>query len=72
MKVVVDRVTEGVASVELPDGRTVNAPAALFDGAAEGDVVEIRVDRAETERRRASARGALERLKRRGGGVCEL
>ena len=42
MKVIIDRFEENIAVVEL-DGEMLNAPRALFEGAREGDTVEITV-----------------------------
>lgn len=41
MRVVIDRIEDGVASVELENGKMINAPAELFTDCKEGDVVYI-------------------------------
>lgn len=43
MRVIIDRFEEELAVAELPDGSMLNVPRALFDGAKEGDAVEITV-----------------------------
>ncbi len=42
MKVIIDRFEQNIAIVEL-DGEFLHAPRALFEGAQEGDTVEITV-----------------------------
>ena len=49
MRVVIDRIEDGIASVELPDGRMINAPAELFADCREGDIVYITPNKEETE-----------------------
>ena len=62
MRVVIDRFEGEYAVVELPDRTMVNIPSALLDGAREGDVVEIRIDLKETEKRRAEIQGWMEEV----------
>ncbi len=65
MKVVIDRFEGDFAVVELPDKQMVNLPLILLTKLVkEGDVVDIRIDEEETERRR-------ERAKRLVDGVWE-
>ena len=52
MLITVDRIENGVVVAELSDRQTVNLPALLFPGAAEGDVYIIEKDVLETEERR--------------------
>ncbi len=52
MNVILDRYEGTQAIVELPDQRTLSVPAALFEGAKEGDVVSIRVDPTQTQIRK--------------------
>jgi len=52
MRVIIDRFEEEYAVVELEDGSMAYLPAKLLPGAREGDVVEIKVDQAETARRK--------------------
>lgn len=55
MKVVIDRIEDAFAVVELPDGTTAKLPAVLLpEGAQEGDVLELRLlpqDRKAREKR---------------------
>ncbi len=51
MKVVIDRIEDTVATVELENGKMVNVPAELFDGCKEGDVVYITPNKEETEKK---------------------
>lgn len=50
MRVVIDRIEDGIASVELENGKIINVPAELFDGCKEGDIVYITPDKEETEK----------------------
>ena len=50
MRVVVDRIEDGLCSVELENGKIICVPAELFEGCKEGDVVYITPDKEETER----------------------
>ena len=50
MRVVIDRIEDGIASVELPDGKIYCVPAALFADCKEGDIVYITPDKEETEK----------------------
>ena len=49
MRVVIDRIEDGVASVELENGKMINVPAELFDSFKEGDVVQLLLDEKETQ-----------------------
>lgn len=62
MKVTIDRIENGVAVIELPNGQTVNVPGVLFPGAAEGDVCTIEKDTEETESRRKRINEKMNRL----------
>ncbi len=53
MKVILDRFEGNSAIVELPGRLMVAAPAVLFEGAKEGDVISILVDPAETKAQKA-------------------
>ncbi len=53
MRVIIDRIEDGIASVELENGKMINVPSELFDGCKEGDIVNITPDKAETEKRKA-------------------
>ena len=52
MRVIIDRFEQDFAVVELEDGSFALMAVNLLPGAGEGDVVEIKVDRGETERRK--------------------
>ena len=56
MKVVIDRIEDGVASVELENGKILQVPAELFCGCCEGDIVEIAVNKKLTELRKKTMR----------------
>ncbi len=63
MKVIIDRFEERFAIVELEDRSIIDISRQLIPhGAKEGDVIEIRIDREETERRRKKARDLMDRL----------
>ena len=62
MRVVIDRIENDRAVVELPDGQTMQLPAALFPHAAEGDVYTIEKDPSETEERRRRIENKMESL----------
>jgi hypothetical protein len=48
MKVIVDRFEGDVAVCEIEKGIFANIPKILINGAAEGDVIRIEVDKTET------------------------
>ena len=52
MRVVIDRIEDGIASVELANGKILCVPAELFDGCKEGDIVYITPDKEETEKKK--------------------
>lgn len=62
MRVVIDRIENDRAVVELPDGQTMQLPAVLFPHAAEGDVYTIEKDPSETEERRRRIENKMESL----------
>ena len=47
-RIVIDRIEDGIATVELENGKMINVPAALFDSFREGDVVQLLLDEKET------------------------
>ena len=51
MKVVIDRIEDGIATVELENGKMINIPAELFADCREGDIVYITPDKEETEKK---------------------
>ena len=52
MRVVIDRIEDGIASVELPDGKIICVSAELFADCKEGDIVYITPDKEETEKKK--------------------
>ena len=52
MRVVIDRIEDGIACVELENGKIICVPAELFDGCEEGDIVYITPDKEETEKKK--------------------
>ncbi|MBR5157071.1 MAG: DUF3006 domain-containing protein [Clostridia bacterium] len=50
MRVVIDRFEGEFAVAEMPDGKMVNVPKVLLPEAKEGDVIEITVNKNETEK----------------------
>lgn len=53
MRVVIDRIEDGIATVELENGKMISVPAELFEGCNEGDIVYITPNKEETEKKRA-------------------
>lgn len=52
MKVVIDRIEDGIATVELENGKMINVPAELFADCMEGDIVYITPNVQETEKKK--------------------
>ncbi len=52
MRVIIDRIEDGIASVELENGKIICVPAELFDGCKEGDIVYITPDKEETQKKK--------------------
>ena len=53
MNIIIDRIEENFAVVELKDKKMINMPIELLPlGAKEGDVLSITIDKNETEARR--------------------
>ncbi len=50
MKLIIDRFEGEYAVAEMPDGKMVNVPKILLSDAKEGDVVEITVNKNETQK----------------------
>ena len=48
MKLILDKIEENIATVELENGEMLNLPYILLDGAKEGDIIEIIVKKEET------------------------
>lgn len=51
MKIIVDRIEENIATVELENGEMLNIPKILLEDAKEGDIVEIIIRKKETMER---------------------
>lgn len=65
MRVIIDRIEEGIAVAEC-DGELVRLPAAILDGAVEGDLLEIRViGRAKEAEDTEKPHDIFERLRRK-------
>lgn len=63
MKVIIDRFEGGFAVCELPDGGFENLPRAFLpEGAAEGAVIDITLNSADTEKRLSEMSARLNRL----------
>jgi len=62
MKVTIDRFEGDYAIVELPDKTFIDVPRILFADAKESDVVDISVDKGETEQRRRKIKGLMDEL----------
>lgn len=66
MQVIIDRLEEGFAVVELVNRETVNMPRALLpEGAKPGDVLEIRIDEESTRERREKIESRMKSLWRK-------
>ncbi|WAM33929.1 DUF3006 domain-containing protein [Caldicellulosiruptor morganii] len=64
MRAVIDRFENGFAILELENGKMVNVPAELIpQGAREGDVILIEIDREETKKRQKRINDLFEKLK---------
>jgi len=62
MKMIVDKIEENIATIELENGEMINVPTIILDGAEEGDVVEIIVRKDETYERRETIEDLANRL----------
>lgn len=62
MKVTIDRFEENIAVVEIDVGKFCDVPKELFPGAKAGDVIDIRIDTDETERRRQAVKELMNEL----------
>lgn len=52
MKVIIDRLEEDYAIVELEEGKMLEIPKELFPEAKEGDIVNIEISKEETNKRK--------------------
>ena len=64
MRIIIDRIEEGIAVCELENGETVNIPLCVFENAKEGDVFNIVRDDVEKEERMNKARSLFDKLKK--------
>lgn len=62
MKIIVDKIEENIATVELENGEMLNLPSKILDGAEEGDIVEIIVRKNETYERKETIEKLAKRL----------
>lgn len=62
MRVIIDRFEGDFAVVELSDGKFVNLPKVLVDGAQEGDVIDISINKRETEKRKSDTLDLMSHL----------
>jgi hypothetical protein len=62
MKVIIDRFEGDYAIIELSDLLFVDVPRVLFPNAEEGDVIEITIDKSETDKRRKKIQGLVDEL----------
>lgn len=62
MKVILDRYEEDYAVVELENGELVNISKILLENAEEGDIIEIRVLKKETDERKNYLQGLADQL----------
>ena len=62
MKVIIDRFEGDFAVVELPDKTFINVPKQLFLDAKESDVIDITIDKSETNNRKEKIKGLMDEL----------
>ena len=62
MKVTIDRFEGAFAVVELPDKTFINVPKQLFSEAEESDVIDITIDKNETNERKKRISGLMDDL----------
>ena len=62
MKVIIDRFEGDYAVVEIDKGKFVNLPKELVPDAKEGDIVIIRVDHEETNKRKEHVKDLMNQL----------
>ncbi len=63
MKIVIDRFEGDFAVAELPDGRFCNIPRCIIpEGASEGCIIDITINKADTETRAGHIRRRLDNL----------
>lgn len=62
MQVVVDRIEGDYIVVELEDGSIVDVPKVLIPGAKEGDVIDIYINRDETDKKNTEVNKLMDEL----------
>ena len=62
MQVVVDRIEEDYMVLELEDGSVVDVPKVLIPGAKEGDVIDIYINRDETDKKNTEVKKLMDDL----------
>ena len=62
MQVVVDRIEEDYIVVELEDGNVVDVPKVLIPGASEGDIIDIYINRDETNKKNTEVKKLMDDL----------
>lgn len=62
MQVVVDRIKEDYIVLELEDGSVVDVPKVLIPGAKEGDIVDIYINRDETDKKNTEVKKLMDDL----------
>lgn len=62
MKLIIDRIEENIAVMELPSGEYVNIPKVLIEDAREGDSIVITVEK-KTKEQESDTHSIFERLR---------
>lgn len=62
MRVVIDRIEDGIATVELENGRIIQVPGELFCECKDGDIVDITVNKTLTEHKKTSLKIDVSKL----------
>lgn len=62
MKVIIDRFEGDYAVVEIEVGKCVNIPKILVPNAKEGDVINIEIDKNETEERKKNIKNLMNNI----------
>lgn len=62
MQVIIDRFEKDYAVVEIEEGLFVNIPTILLPNAKEGDVIDIRIDKNETAKRKEKIKRLMNNL----------
>ena len=62
MKIIIDRIENDVAVIELPDGKMIEVPRLLFPDAEEGDAYNIEKDSARRDARLCRMEDIMNRL----------